>query len=446
MIRRMVAAVVLTALLCTTLTGCFFRSMDELYTLPKQSEDYKDLQKAIDATMSGYTNAAYCAPVSGSNQQAVQLADLDGDGSEEALAFLKTEDEKPLKIVVFKKVDEVYTSITAIESAGSTFSSVEYLQLDGMDGLEILVGRQVSDQVLQSMGAYSVKNGSATELMSTTYSEYTTADLDTNGLTDIIVLRFDAEQSTGVVERYCYTDGTLERDPEAMLSTGVDTVKRIITGYIQNHVPAVFVASVYQDTSIVSDVFALRKGTLVNVTARADTGTSAQTVRNYFVYATDIDDDGLIELPAPEQLRSYGGAGETYWIIRWYNVALSGETRTNMTTFHNYSGGWYLELPDVWAADVVVSRGNEVGNTRGYVFSQWKSELDPPEEIFTIYEFSGEARNTLAAQDGRFIIGEKGDVTFAAALSDGALAAAITKEDLASWFHFIMVDWNTGEM
>ena len=78
------------------LSGCFFQSMDELYALPKQSEEYYALQSEIDRLLTN--GAAYAAPTSGTNQQSVQLADLDGDTEDEAVVFLRTAGEKPLKV------------------------------------------------------------------------------------------------------------------------------------------------------------------------------------------------------------------------------------------------------------------------------------------------------------------------------------------------------------
>lgn len=78
----------LAAALTLLLSGCFVKTVDELYTLPRHSDEYDRLELAIDAVLSGQS-AAYSAPVSGPNQQSVQLADLDGDGQEEAIAFLK---------------------------------------------------------------------------------------------------------------------------------------------------------------------------------------------------------------------------------------------------------------------------------------------------------------------------------------------------------------------
>ena len=86
--KRMLLAV-LAAAMSLVLSGCFVKTVDELYTLPKHSDEYNRLEQAIDQVMSSQ-NASYTAPVSGMNQQSVQLADLDGDGMEEAVAFLKT--------------------------------------------------------------------------------------------------------------------------------------------------------------------------------------------------------------------------------------------------------------------------------------------------------------------------------------------------------------------
>ena len=446
--KRFLALAVLTVYLCMTMTGCFFKAADELYCLPEQSEEYNDLQAAINLVMT-QMNASYAAPISGSNQQAVQLADLDGDGSDEAVAFLKTEGERPLKLVVFQKGEGDYQQIAMVESDGSNFSSVEYLQLDEKQGMEILVGRQIGDQVPQSLGVYALQEGRMVELMSTTYQEYTTADLNQDGMSDIVVLRYDSEEQNGVVERYCTRGGVLERDPEVLMSNSVDAVKRIITGFVQPGVPAIFVASVYQDTSILTDIFAVQNDVLINVTAQTEENVPAPTVRNYFVYATDIDGDGVMELPNPQQLPYFGVEGESgNYIIHWYNISLDGQRTDKLTTYHNYSGGWYLILPAWWEDKITVSRGNELSGTTGYVFSRWDAIQEPLEEVFTIYEFTGYARDEVIQNAGveLTVLGEKGETTYVAQIADGELAAQITGEQLQRWFHFVLTDWNTGEV
>ena len=44
------------------------------------------------------------------------------------------------------------------------------------------------------------------------------------------------------------------------------------------------------------------------------------------------------------------------------------------------------------------------------------------------------------------VLGEKGETTYVAQIAQGEQPAQITAEQLQNWFHFISVDWNTGEV
>ena len=87
----------LTALL---FGGCAMRTVEEMYALPKRSDAYNEMQSAIDTAMYGMT---YASPLSGENQQTVQMADLDGDGEDEILVFAKGASEKPLQVLIFQQ-------------------------------------------------------------------------------------------------------------------------------------------------------------------------------------------------------------------------------------------------------------------------------------------------------------------------------------------------------
>ena len=45
------------------------------------------------------------------------------------------------------------------------------------------------------MSAYSLEDGEIVRLMTASYSQFTTCDLDNNGMTDLFLLRFDAEKT-----------------------------------------------------------------------------------------------------------------------------------------------------------------------------------------------------------------------------------------------------------
>ena len=84
--NRPVKFIALALLMAMLLGGCAMRTVEDMYRVPRRSEDYNNLQSAIDSAMTGLE---YAAPVSGENQQTVQMADLDGDGMQEYLLFAR---------------------------------------------------------------------------------------------------------------------------------------------------------------------------------------------------------------------------------------------------------------------------------------------------------------------------------------------------------------------
>ena len=145
----------------------------------------------------------------------------------------------------------------------------------------------------KSISVYTFQGNSTGERMAANYSVYTTADLDADVRTDLFLIRFETEAQTAAVELFRYSEGVMIRDPELSLSNGVTNVKRIVSGYTDADVPAVFVAGALDENLIVTDVFALRDGVFQNIAASGEVP-GGLTVRNYNVYVTYIDDDGLI--------------------------------------------------------------------------------------------------------------------------------------------------------
>ncbi|MDD6643398.1 MAG: hypothetical protein PUF80_04135, partial [Firmicutes bacterium] len=272
--KRMILFALLITLL-VSLSGCFLEPAENLYAIPKQSSDYYELQSAIEKAMP--EGASYCPPTAGDNQQSVQLADLDGDGRDEAVVYLKTTGSTPLSVCVFGKREGKYSLIAKVDFAGSSFDHVEYVQIDGEPGNELVFGRLISDQVAQTLSVYALRGDTAQELLTANYSEYITADLDADGNRDLLLLRADTEQ-TGVAEYYHWQDGQIVRAREASMTTSVTAVKRIITGKMCQEVPAVFVASEYGEGMIVTDIFALRHGEFCNLTLADGNTTGVETV------------------------------------------------------------------------------------------------------------------------------------------------------------------------
>lgn len=431
--------VLLLLLSSVVLGGCNMRTVHELYCLPMRSEEYTNLQSVMSKAMSGYE---YSAPLNGENQQTVQSADLNGDGQPEYILFAKGTSEKPMKIFVFSGDGETYTLVDTIESTGSAFDQVEYIQMDEVPGYELVVGRQVSDQVVRSVSVYSMGQGQMEQLISANYTEFICCDMDANGKSELFVLG-PGDGAKGVATLYRTVNGILERSQEVNMSESSDNIKRIMVSKLNDGKPAVYVASaVTGSDGIITDVYAIVDGQLTNVSFSNESGTSVQTLRNYYVYADDIDNDGVLELPSLITTKSTAENTDatSQYVIRWYAMTADGAEVDKMYTYHNYAGRWYIQLDGSIAERISVTHKGS-----SYEFSLWNEDFTEATALMTVYALTGQKREEQAVADNRFVLYRSESTIYAANLGVASADLGMTKESLIGSFYLILEDWKTGE-
>lgn len=437
---RPVKKMIFVLMAALLLSGCT-RTVDQMYCLPKRSDAYNNLQSSIDSAMTGLE---YCAPLSGENRQTVQMADLDGDGNDEYLLFAKSnQEERPLRILVFRKIDGSFENIDTVECNGTTFDLVEYVDMNGDGGMEIVAGRQLSDQVIRSVSVYAYNGGELEQLVTANYTKFLTADLNEDGLGDVFLLRPGlTETDNGVAELYSMESGIMERYNEVNMLQPVDKLKRILVGKLEGGQDAVYTACTVGDTALITDAYTLRDGLLTNVSFSNESGTGVQTIRNFYVYADDIDNDSVVELPFLIKMKPLADAQltDTNQLIRWYAMTPDGVEVDKMYTYHNFVGSWYMQLSDDWAQRVsVTTYGNH------FVFYVWDQNYLTCEKILTIYALSGQNRVEQARESDRFVVLETDSVVYSAVLESNASAYGVDKETVKKSFHLIHEDWKTGE-
>lgn len=430
----------LSCVMALLLAGCGASTVEDMYAPPRRSEAFNELQTAIDRAM---VDMEYAAPVSGENRQTVQMADLDGDGVEEYILFARASSDNPLRILAFRQeTDGDCVLFQVIQSAGAAFEQVEYVDVDGAPGCEIVVGRQVSDQLQRTLSVFSFAGGEARQLLSAGYNKYLSCDLNADGLKDLMLLRSgETETDMGHAVLYSYADGALQRSREAELSQQGTSIKRITVGALHGGETAVFVASSVEDRAILTDVFTLLEDEFINISFSREAGNSVQTLRNYYVYGEDLNEDGVMELPFLITMKAAAGddSGEQH-LIRWYSLDIDGREINKLYTYHNYAGGWYLQLDSTWAPRVSVVQEGSI-----YTFYLWDESYVSAQVLFTIYSLTGSSREEQAVQDGRFRLHSSDAVVYAAELSEAAAEIGLIEDNLINSFRLIHRDWNTGE-
>ena len=392
------------------LGGCGLgSSIDELYSLPQLTDEYVELQRAIDAVLDD--GAVYSAPVDGVHRQSVQLCDLNGDGEEEAAAFFATSGEKPLKIIFFRRSGTKYEKTAVIEGSGSSIESIDYVDLDGDGWMEAVVGWGMGGD-LKMLELYALKGFQAVSVAAADYSRYLTADMNGDGRKELLAVRRGTAEAAGSVTLYAVAGDGETTTAEERLSTGLDGITKLAVGALKDRPSALFVEGSCQG-GLVTDVLIYEDGVLKNITLDPATGVSEGTLRSSTAAFQDLAGDGSLLIPIPRVLPAQGET--VYRVLDWYGYNSRGKRTIVTTTYHNYSDSWYLILPDSWGEISLRREDSDVGE-RAVVFSFWNGEGESVTDFLVIYTLSGENRGELAAREGRSVIRSGGETIYAAEL------------------------------
>lgn len=428
---------VVCAALCAALllSGCLFdSSVEELYTLPQLPSEYTELEGQINNILSA--GMEYAAPTGGRNIQSVQMADLDNDGTEEAIAFFrKPADEKPLKVYIFKAEEDGYHPLCVIESSGTAINSIYYRDLNGDGRMEVVVGWKISSDV-QAVAVYNV-SPQPEQLMRSTYSRYTMMDVDQDNAMELVVFRTDSEGS-GVAECYGWNQDTISIKYSCKLSVTMAELSSgsVVSGYIDEATRALFVTGVSDAKEAITDILVYKPGSgLVNVALDSRTGLSRVVYRDLAIKPQDINGDGFIEVPSPGSLvRDTEDSGR---LVIWQQYDASGAFKEVETTYHDKISGWYFALPSDWKNRFSAVPSESGPNENAVTFYVDGSP------VMAIYTITGENRENRAARGNRVILKRQTAAIYAGELLGAG--STMNPATMKQGFHLIVSEWSTVE-
>jgi hypothetical protein len=380
-------------------------------------------------------------PSSGPNRQAVQLRDLDGDGTSEAIAFFTMPADSTLKIYIFVIERSDYAVAEIIEGVGTAIESVRYADMDGDGVSEIIVGWQMGAS-LKHMTIYSIKGMRATILAQADYSGITVFDLSGDSNDDAVVFRLASQDSGAIAELFILMpDGEIVIE-DARLSNGVENIVRVVTGKLYDGVPAIFVESEgrFDAGSMVTDIIIRKDAGFANISIKGSAGVSEETVRSR-LDSSDINEDGIIKVPIPRLLKAQSETA--YYAIDWYAFHSDGSSSLALTTYHNNSDEWYLIMPLDWRGKVSVRRDDVVSGERAVVFSFIAGENGPYEDFLKIYKLVGDYGEERAKLPGRVTLMTDGAAVYAFELLEPPNSFNLTYDEalIKANFRLIYTDW-----
>lgn len=452
-------------LLLSTLTACYFQPVENLYHLPQQSIEYEQLISEISKIRSALEQSnpgvEYANILAGDNTATIQLHNLGNSGEvDTAITFFRVPGaENPIKIYIFTlDIHGNYGVNAMIEGQGTSILSVDYSQLNGIGKKEILINWQ--NNVL---GVYTMDSNPAltldpqqtllpqipevTQLLTTTHNNYAIWDMDKSDVDNLLVVRLDIAGVNSFVEMYHWNEGALETHSIAPISANITSLSNLRTNYITGNLPALYISSNLVDNSRTTDILVLTQDRLTNLTIDSETGISSQTLRDYYdIGPTDINNDGILEIPNPVPLPTYSEDDTatpttTFWLIDWTQYNSRGNASAVFTTYHNLADGWYFIIPNHWKDQISVSRDDSILGQRTVIFSRWNEAGSAPTPFLAIYQLTGPNRYTRVALPDRFELGGDSITFYAAAFMNDSWDCGLDNQDVIQSFYQIISSW-----
>lgn len=448
--KRLFSTLLMAAAMACLLTGCLFKGSDQLYVLPKLSADYTNLQEVLEQIVS--SGLEYAAPKSGENTQSIQFLDLNRDGVDEVVAFFREESgSKPLKIYIFQRSEEeLYQVQNVIEGDGTAFHSVAYVDLNGAGALELTVNYQISDLVY-ALSVYSLDNGGVGQLMQAGCTRYTLGDLDRDGVSELVLLQQDSSEEGGNrAEWYVYANGEMERQTSVPLSAGIGSIKRVRSSKLAGGNPAIYVTGTYGENGgqLVTDILAVRDSEFINLTMDESAGISTTSLRRNTdddIFATDLNGDGVYEIPFATELADMGSSN--VWSVDWIQYRLDGSQNTVCTTICAPRDGWYLTISEDLRGKIGAVRAESPGNDEVsetlYDTTETGSGEEQPPELMTVYVLTGANRFSRSKLSGRFVLKQSPEVIYAARTAENSWG--LNEENVTEAFHLMPTNWSATD-
>ncbi|MEG2569965.1 MAG: VCBS repeat-containing protein [Clostridia bacterium] len=435
------------------LAGCTAGSIEDALRLPELPPEVTEFNDEINKIRA--SGAELIAPEAGTNRQSIQLTDLDGDGQDEGVAFFRDSSNKyKTSVYIFKKKGESYDIHSKIDGPGNTIESVSYADLLGNGNNEIIIGWSLSDSDARSMTVHELQDGGMRKLCEVPYLYYLVGDLNNNGISDLSVVYNDPLGNVRRLALYCKSGPDFLFSSSAPISQINGPIVRIRAGSAAENLPAVYVETQYKGNGLITDIVACSNGKLQNVTYSEQAKASIATARMVFAFCEDINDDGFLDVPSAEPLPGYehAGEGETLWGMVWSEYDAARGLKPVAYTYYSLDSNWKITLPMEWNGKITASRTitqNDFGGEQDrVVFYGYNEEHGRGEELFSIFMFTGQRRDKLAAEPGRVTLLTRADAVYAAEIKKKVSYGGydINENMIKERFSYRESEWTSGEV
>ncbi len=359
------------------LSGCSSSaSVDMLLTPPKLSEEQSAVYDALVKSVGRDIRLQY--PRSGDYRSAFVFADIDSEPDNEAIVFYEKtgeiENGANIRVNIIDRRDGKWTSVYDHAGIGTEIDRILFSQLGGKDKTSIIIGYTLLSGE-KSVRIYGYENGMLVSEYSDDYSTMFITDLERDEKDELVLIRPNNQlkkASVGLVS--ADEDGRISETANVALNESTTDFVNIASGYVGTGTPAIFIDGL-SGGRLTTEIIYSVNGQLRNPLYLGESAMIEQTRRQAGYPCTDIDLDGIIEIPT---LSFFPGYTETTPGIKLYSVEWNVLDNYSITkkysSYYNIAEGYCFILPSRWDGGVVTAKPDSV--TGEIVFYKYRIDLN----------------------------------------------------------------------
>ncbi len=368
---KKIIALLLTVVVCLSFGGCGLNiaSVENLMHPPKLSGDSSLLQEAFE----NYTDNATVVmktPMSGDNRSSYLFYDLDNDGESEGFVFYSNPVVDSFAYIsVFKKLNGEWSCISNIKGKGEEIYDVQFADINGdaimelavswnsLSSIELASYDDFGSSQSRTMTIYSY-NGSALTLIKTeSFNTVFIDDLNGDNSDELFIINtaLSNQTKTTVGKIISFSNDYEVTNKREFTMTGILEVLNIVTDNYtvneENHT-RLYIDGLISENGVITEVVDISHSDFLVKLPLYDSNVSnsSLTLRDVRTTCTDIDNDGVVEIPTLETLEygvrisSESDSAMPFSLTVWSELNLN-ETVTDFKCLLNSTYGYMVIFP-----------------------------------------------------------------------------------------------------
>lgn len=459
--KKLLAAITLLLAVSVLFSGCgafSFNSAENLVRPPKLSGDDGALQAAFETAVSEKGEYILKYPSDGEYRSAYVRYDCDADGADEAFVFYSLKAEAmSVYMVMLDYANGVWSAVGEVPGEGSDVYSVEFCDLNNDGIAEVLVGWSSLDaKSNKKLAVYcSYKNSQNLNyrvLAIESYTSMDTVDLDNDGEMEILLALISSTSDTYTTEARLlkmtdHAPSDFQMNPVGQVSLYSETTAiTAITSCEQNRKNYVYIDEAAGDTYLTEILYWDQEKNTLAAPLQVDmlSIASCPTSRSVALNCTDINDDGVPEIPATALIPDSNVVkkltpdtdvpvqAENVYIIHWKQYE-NGQFRTVSSFISNRYDHFKIRYDEKRMADwsVMIYPDSHLTQFFGLRKTETPEQADESVLLFSIHAVALDETVSIGAY---LMTGDEYKYTYE--ITPEGEKAGITKSFIASAFSF----------